>query len=69
MNILPLFRLGEIIMKIQFEDKSYVECRKSDHPGKIILTISAKDHDNPLKKIINAVEITAEEFKTLISDI
>ena len=56
-------------MKIQFEDKSYVECRKSDQPGKIILAISAKDHDNPLKKIVNAVEITAEEFKKLISDI
>lgn len=56
-------------MKIAFEDKSYVECVKSTNPGKIIITISAKDHNDPLKKITNAVEITAEEFKQLISDI
>lgn len=56
-------------MKIEFNDKSYIECRKSDYPGKIIILISAKSQDNPLKKITNAVEITAEEFKKLISDI
>lgn len=56
-------------MKITFEDKSYVECRKSDNPGKIVITVSAKDHSDPLKKITNAVEITAEEFKKLISDV
>lgn len=56
-------------MKIQFDDKSYIECRKSDNPGKIIISISAKDHENSLKKITNAVEITIEEFKKLISDI
>lgn len=55
-------------MKITFADKSYIECRKSDNPGKILFTISAKDTD-PLKKITNAVEITAEEFKQLISDV
>ncbi len=56
-------------MKITFEDKSYIECRKSDDPGKIIVTISARDHSDPLKKITNAVEITTEEFKKLISDV
>lgn len=56
-------------MKIQFEDKSYVECAKSANPGKIVITISAKDHNDPLKKITNAVEITSEEFKRLISDV
>jgi nitrate reductase NapAB chaperone NapD len=56
-------------MKITFEDKSYIECRKSDNPGKVIISISAKDHNDPLKKITNAVEITAEEFKQLISDV
>lgn len=56
-------------MKIQFEDKSYIECRKSDNPGKIVIVISAKDHANSLKKITNAVEITAAEFKLLISDV
>ncbi len=56
-------------MKITFEDKSYIECVKSDNPGKIIVTISARDHSDPLKKITNAVEITVEEFKRLVSDV
>lgn len=56
-------------MKIEFNDKSFVECIKSNNPGKILFTISAKDHNDPLKKISNAVEITADEFKKLISDI
>lgn len=56
-------------MKITFEDKSYIECKKSDYPGKIIIIISAKSHDNPLRKITNAVEIDLNEFKKLISDI
>jgi nitrate reductase NapAB chaperone NapD len=56
-------------MKIEFEDKSYIECRKSDTPGKIIVAISAKDHENPLKKITNAVELTTDEFKRLISEV
>lgn len=56
-------------MKIIFEDKSYIEARKSDNPDKIIIIISAKDQENPLKKITNAVEISAAEFKQLISDV
>jgi hypothetical protein len=56
-------------MKITFEDKSHIECAKSDNPGKVVLTISAKDHNDPLKKISNSVEITKEEFQKLISDV
>ena len=56
-------------MKIVFNDKSYIECNKSDNPGKVVITISAKDRTDPLKKITNAVEITLEEFKRLISDV
>ncbi|HEY5268668.1 MAG TPA: hypothetical protein VII94_06140 [Candidatus Saccharimonadales bacterium] len=56
-------------MKIVFDDKSYIECNKSDNPGKVVITISAKDRTDPLKKITNAVEITVEEFKKLISDV
>lgn len=56
-------------MKITFDDKSYIEVRKSDNPGKMIVIISAKDRDNTLKKITNAVEITTAEFKQLISDV
>jgi nitrate reductase NapAB chaperone NapD len=55
-------------MKQVFEDKSFIEIAKSDNPGKIVITISAKDRSDPLKKITNAVEITAEDFKKLISD-
>jgi hypothetical protein len=56
-------------MKMLFDDKSFIECAKSDNPGKIVITISAKDSNDPLKKITNAVEITLEEFKRLISDV
>ena len=56
-------------MKITFEDHSYIDCYKSAEPGKVVLVISAKDGTDPLKKITNAVELTAEEFKKLISDI
>jgi hypothetical protein len=53
-------------MKITFSDGSYISCTKSDSPGKIVLSISAKDGNNPLKKINNAVELTMEQFKELI---
>lgn len=56
-------------MKQVFEDKSFIEVAKSDTPGKIVITIGAKDRTDPLKKITNAVEITVDEFKKLISDI
>lgn len=54
-------------MKITFDDKTYVECRTAD--DKIVIIISAKDQSNPLRKIVNAVEISKEEFKRLISDV
>jgi hypothetical protein len=56
-------------MKITFDDKSYIECKKSDKPDHIIIIVSAKDAENPRKKITNAVEITVEEFKRLVSDV
>ncbi len=56
-------------MKINFEDKSCVECKKSDNSDKILIIIQAKDYSNPLKKIVNTVELTKEQFKELISDI
>lgn len=55
-------------MKIQFDDKSYVECYKNDE-GKIVFIVAAKDYDNPLKKITNSVELTIEEFRKLVSDV
>jgi hypothetical protein len=56
-------------MKIQFTDGSFVECKRSEDSDKIVLIISAKDYQNSLKRIDNAVELTAEEFKQLISDV
>ncbi len=53
-------------MKINFEDKSCVECKKSDNSDKIVIIIQAKDYSNPLKKIVNTVELTKEQFKELI---
>lgn len=55
-------------MKILFEDKSYVEIKKSAE-GKYFVIVSAKDADNSRKNITNAVEITEKEFKFLISDV
>lgn len=54
-------------MKITFDDKSYIECRKSN--DKIVVIISAQDQNNPLRKVTNAVEITKEEWVKLISDV
>lgn len=56
-------------MKIIFEDRSYIDCQKSNNPGKIMISISAKDYIDPLKKITNTIELTLEEFNKLISDI
>jgi hypothetical protein len=56
-------------MKIEFADHSYIDCQKSAQPGKIMIIISAKDQTDPLKKIINAVELTAEQFQQLIKDV
>ena len=56
-------------MKIEFDDKSYIECRKSDSSsGKVIITICARDQSNVLKKISNSVEITESQFEQLIAE-
>jgi len=55
-------------MKIQFDDGSYVEIKKSDG-DKLLVIVAAKDHLNPLKKITNAAEITKEQLKQLLSDV
>ena len=55
-------------MKIVFLDKSFIEAKNIEN-GEVSIVIQAKDYENPLKKIFNAVELTAEEFKDLISDI
>lgn len=56
-------------MKIEFEDKSYIEAVKSKEPGKVTITIQAKDYTNALKKISNSVEITTEQWQQLIAGV
>lgn len=56
-------------MRIDFPDKSYVEITHSAAPGKIFLAIGAKSMDNPLKTIVNSVEISQKELKDLISEL
>jgi hypothetical protein len=56
-------------MKILFEDKSYIEIRRSDEPGKILVVVSAKDNQNPLKRITNTAEITEDEFNKLVNEV
>ena len=56
-------------MKITFDDKSYIECRKADKPDHIILVISAKDAENPRKKIANACEISVEDFRKIVDEV
>lgn len=56
-------------MKIEFEDKSYIEVNKSIEPGKIIIMIQAKDATNSLKKISNSVEITLAQWQQLINSV
>ena len=56
-------------MKIEFEDKSYIQIKRADEPGKIVVIIQAKDYENPLKKITNCVELTETQFNQLVSDI
>lgn len=56
-------------MKIEFEDKSYIEVNKSIEPGKIVIMIQAKDATNSLKKISNSVEITLAQWQQLINGI
>lgn len=54
-------------MKIEFDDKSYVEMTKSgSNPNNIILTIGAKDYKNPKTLIVNSIEITQEQLQKLL---
>lgn len=56
-------------MKIVFDDNSYIECKKSDKADQIIVIVSAKDMENPRKKITNACEISLNDFKKIAEEI
>jgi len=52
-------------MKIQFEDKSYIELLKTQI-GTIIITIVARESKDTLSVIANSVELTSAQFEQLI---
>lgn len=56
-------------MKIDFEDGSSVELKKSEKSDNYFIIIKAKDYENPLRKIVNSVELTNEQLMVLIKDI
>lgn len=54
-------------MKIEFEDKSYIEVKKSG--DKILVIVQAKDTENPRKNITNICEISLDQFKSLYEEV
>lgn len=54
-------------MKIEFEDKSFIEFKKEK--DKVVIIIQAKDFNNNFKKITNVVEISMEQFFNAVKEI
>ena len=54
-------------MRIDFDDKSFIEIRSS--PGKIVIILGAKNKNDNLKFEINACEITINQFAELVNDL
>jgi hypothetical protein len=52
-------------MRIQFEDKSYIEVLKGQD-GKVIITIVAREDKDSLSVIANSVQLTIEQFDQLV---
>jgi hypothetical protein len=55
-------------MKIEFDDKSYVEVRLG-RPGKIAIILSAADKSDKLKMQVNACELSIDQFSELINSL
>jgi hypothetical protein len=53
-------------MKQVFDDKSYIEVKKSTITNKIMISIGALDGQSKRVSIINSVELTQEQFAELI---
>jgi hypothetical protein len=56
-------------MKINFEDRSYIELTKSAHPNKVFITIAAKSADDSHKLIANCIELTEEQLVALVKSV
>ena len=55
-------------MRIDYEDKSYVEFQIGK-PGTISIILGAPSKDNPLQYITNTCQVTLQEFSNLVSSI
>jgi len=56
-------------MRIEFDDGGWIEIVRAKTPGKVIVTVAAKDDKNSLTKHINSAEVTNVEFAQLIQSI
>jgi hypothetical protein len=56
-------------MKIQFDDRSYIEITKSNNSDKIFISVAAKDQNNSKSLIINSVELTVEQLNQLVNSL
>jgi hypothetical protein len=54
-------------MKKEFEDKSFIEFKKSKNG--IIIIMGARDSTNNLKLLVNSKEISEEEFREMVNDL
>jgi len=55
-------------MKIDFEDRSFIEI-KIGSPGNVAVILGAKNRNDGLKFEINACEITINQFAQLVNDL
>lgn len=56
-------------MRVDFEDASFISFEHSQSPGKVIISLGAKNFKNPQETIVNAAEITINQFNDLVNDI
>ena len=58
-------------MKISFDEKEYsfIEVYRDAATAKVIISISVRSPDNPLKTIVNSVDLTEAEFLQLVSEL
>lgn len=55
-------------MRIEFSRGNFIDISKTKE-GKIAIILSSKDVENSRKTIVNSVEISQEEFISMINDL
>lgn len=56
-------------MRIEHDDKSFIEMTLSHNPGKVFITLGARDPNNILKLNISTDEITLKQLGEMIKDL